>query len=149
MKRLATFVAVKKQVDVGMARGIADENEPKQAFLLSMWVAPDARGRGVGEALIQAVAHWARAAGHSRLLLDVADVNQPAVDLYERMGFEPTGATGSLPSPREHIREHRRALDLSGCCREVVRETQPVQLARDTGTCTRANRSSARQSATR
>lgn len=112
---LATFVAVNKQVDVGMARGIADENEPKQAFLLSMWVAPDARGRGVGEALIQAVAHWARAAGHSRLLLDVADVNQPAVALYERMGFEPTGATGSLPSPREHIREHRRALDLYGC----------------------------------
>ena len=63
--------------------------------------------------LIEALIDWARTAGHDRLLLDVADTNLPAVRLYERMGFEPTGAVGSLPPPREHIREHGRALDLS------------------------------------
>jgi ribosomal protein S18 acetylase RimI-like enzyme len=78
-----------------------------------MWVAPEARGHGVGEQLILAVKDWARSAGHARLLLDVADGNLPAVALYERMGFEPTGEIGSLPPPREHVAEHRRALDLS------------------------------------
>jgi GNAT superfamily N-acetyltransferase len=110
---LATFVAMVEAVDVGMARGIADEGSADDALLASMWVAPEARGHGVGEQLILAVMGWARAAGHSRLLLDVADQNLPAVALYERMGFEPTGETGSLPPPRGHVREHRRALTLS------------------------------------
>ena len=113
LESLATYVAVVEKVDVGMARGVADETSPGDALLVSMWVAPKARGHGIGEQLIMAVIGWARAAGHSRLLLDVADGNLPAVALYERMGFEPTGETGSLPPPREHVMEHRRALYLA------------------------------------
>lgn len=113
---LATYVAVSDGVDegldVGIARGVTDHANPHNAYLVSMWVAPEARGAGAGERLIQAVVHWARAAGHSRLLLDVADANLPAVRLYERMGFSPTGEVGSLPPPRVHIKEHQRALDL-------------------------------------
>lgn len=111
---LATYVAVLDGADAGMARGVADRSDPRNACLVSMWVLPAARVQGVGEALIRAVIDWARAAGHARLLLDVADGNQPALRLYERLGFQRTGETGSLPAPREHITEHRRALELIG-----------------------------------
>ncbi len=112
LETLATYVAVLDGADVGMARGIADKSTREHAYLLSMWVAPEARGQGVGEALVQAVVTWARDTGHSRLLLDVADGNQPAIRLYERTGFLPTGETGALPPPREHVKEHQRARDL-------------------------------------
>ena len=79
-----------------------------------MWVDPSARGQKVGEKLIDAIVSWARARGVSRLLLEVADDNAPAVALYDRRGFEPTGETGTLPPPREHIHEHRRSLKLDG-----------------------------------
>jgi len=79
---------------------------------ISMWVAPEARGKSIGAALIAAVVDWARRQGFDRLLLDVADDNIPAISLYARKGFEPTGAVSSLPAPREHIVEHERALKL-------------------------------------
>ena len=93
-------------------RGAPDEARTDAAWLISMWVAPEVRGRGVGEALIAAVVEWARASGARRLLLDVGDHNRPAIALYARMGFEPNGRTGALPAPRSHIREHQRELRL-------------------------------------
>ena len=110
----ATFIAVLDEADVGVVRGSPDVEKPDAAFLLSMWVTADARGKGVGDALVDAIADWAEADGYSRLVLDVADANASAIALYTRKGFEPTGDTGTLPSPRQDIREHRRALTLSG-----------------------------------
>jgi GNAT superfamily N-acetyltransferase len=112
LEQLATFVAVCEGADAGMVRGTACEGEPGAAILLSMWVAPRARGQGVGQALIAALADWARSEGFGRLVLEVADTNAPAIALYGRLGFEPTGETSSLPPPRQHISEHRRALSL-------------------------------------
>lgn len=109
---LATFVAVVDGADAGLVRGGPFSEAPGAAMLLSMWVAPAARGRGVGDALVAAVVAWARGAGYARLVLDVADENAPAIALYARHGFEPTGETSALPPPREHVREHRRALAL-------------------------------------
>ena len=112
-ERCATLIATDAGVDLGCAVGCEWDGEPGCAGLFSMWVAPEARGRGVGGALVQAVIAWARAAGHARLLLEVADENAAAVALYARHGFEPTGRTGSLPAPREHVAEHQRALVLT------------------------------------
>ncbi len=77
-----------------------------------MWVAPHARGQGIGAALIDAVIDWGKAAGYKRLILDISDSNDFAITLYTHKGFKPTGATGHLPPPREHILEHEMALDL-------------------------------------
>lgn len=110
---LATFVAVADGVDVGLVRIGPFTEDPRAAMLISMWVAPAARGRGAGDALIAAAVDWARAQGFARVVLDVGDHNAPAIALYARNGFEPTGETGSLPPPREHVREHRRALVLT------------------------------------
>jgi ribosomal protein S18 acetylase RimI-like enzyme len=111
---LASFVAVLDGADVGMVRGELSAEEPGVVWLLSMWVDPEARGRGVGDALVAAVIDFARAEGSRTVQLDVADDNAPAIALYARHGFAPTGAVGSLPPPREHVAEHRRALTLDG-----------------------------------
>jgi GNAT superfamily N-acetyltransferase len=107
-----TFVASRDGVDVGLAMGAPHHEHEGDAGLYAMWVAPEARGGGAGAALIREVVDWARAAGFGLLRLEVADANGPAVRLYSRMGFVPTGVAGALPAPREHITEHERALDL-------------------------------------
>jgi GNAT superfamily N-acetyltransferase len=109
---LPTFVAVSDGADVGMVRCVRDSRTAGTAWLISMWVAPEIRRQGVGGALVDAVVGWARARGVSRLLLDVADHNVPAIELYARKGFVPNGVTSAMPPPREHVREHQRELRL-------------------------------------
>jgi GNAT superfamily N-acetyltransferase len=109
---LPTFVAVVDGLDVGMVRCARHETKVETAWLISMWVAPEARRVGVGGALVDAVIEWARSNGVNRLLLDVADRNPPAIALYARKGFEPNGEVSTLPPPREHVREHQRELRL-------------------------------------
>jgi GNAT superfamily N-acetyltransferase len=112
VKDLPTFVAVSGGIDVGLVRCARDDRRVDTAWLISMWVAPDVRRMGVGAILVDAVMTWARSNGVSRLLLDVADGNAPAIALYVRKGFEPNGEVSTLPPPREHIREHQRELKL-------------------------------------
>jgi len=83
---LATFVAVIDGHDVGVARG-AVHLDGDLRELISMWVAPSARGQGIGAQLIDSVAAWATAAGASALVLGVVASNAPAIALYERVGF--------------------------------------------------------------
>ena len=109
-KDLPTFVAVLNNIDVGMVRGTAADEDERSAYLISMWVAPEARGQGAGERLIQSIVEWARAEKFDRLRLDVADENASAIALYQRVGFRPTAKVGSLPAPRQHILEHQQEL---------------------------------------
>ena len=48
----------------------------------------DARGRGVAAQLIQAGIEWAEALGATRMLLEVRTDNDPALELYSRLGFD-------------------------------------------------------------
>jgi len=108
----AVFVAMRGGQDVGTATGSAWRERPGVAGLFGMWVAPAARRGGTGKALVCAVVEWARASGFEQLILDVADSNTAAIRLYQSMGFAPTGATGTLPPPRDHVTEHERSLSL-------------------------------------
>jgi ribosomal protein S18 acetylase RimI-like enzyme len=74
----------------GMASGVPTD-APAVVELISMWVAPAARGHGVGDVLIEHVAGWARRAGATVLRLEVAPDNPAALALYRRNGFEDTG----------------------------------------------------------
>jgi GNAT superfamily N-acetyltransferase len=112
LQEIATFIAVRDGRDLGLVRCASDAQQQDAAWLISMWVVPEARGQGVGNALIDAVIECARSSGASRLLLDVGDHNQQAIALYARRGFQPNGQTGSLPAPRNHRREHQRELRL-------------------------------------
>ena len=112
LEQLATFVATVGGCDVGLARGAPHENIGDTGYLLSMWVAPEVRRQGIASILVDAVVNWARSRGLNHLLLDVAEKNAPAVALYTRKGFAPTGAVGTLPPPRAHVREIQMAIRL-------------------------------------
>lgn len=75
----------------------APELPPGSTYLVGMWVHPEHRGSGVADALVQAVVDTAYDQGLDRVVLEVADENERARAFYARAGFEPTGATGSLP----------------------------------------------------
>ncbi len=66
--------------------------------LVSMFVRPQARGRGVGEALIDAVTGWARERDATSVHLWVTETNKHARLLYERCGFSVTAERQPLPS---------------------------------------------------
>jgi GNAT superfamily N-acetyltransferase len=92
--RLANRNQLVAEVDgkvIGTAGGIAADDG--NAALISMWVAPGSRFRGVGEALVRAVLEWARDGAYHAVRLWVADGNGAAERLYRRCGFVPTGAT--------------------------------------------------------
>ncbi len=75
----------------GMAAGTWNQAD---AELISMWVAPFARGQGVGDRLVDAVVEWAQSQGASRIILHVKTDNAPAIRLYRRHDFTDAG-----PSP--------------------------------------------------
>jgi len=79
------------------------ETAPGTIELVSLWARPDARGHGIGQALVETVVGWARARGMSRVHLWVAENNGHARLLYERCGFSPTAERQPLPSNVELI----------------------------------------------
>ncbi len=54
--------------------------------LEDLWVDPDARGRGIGLALLGELARLTRARGGARLEWDVLDWNTPSIEFYESVG---------------------------------------------------------------
>ena len=58
-------------------------------YLEDLFVRPDARGNGVGFALLAALAQIAVERGCGRLEWSVLDWNQLAIDFYERIGAKP------------------------------------------------------------
>lgn len=79
------LIAYLDGVPAGMASGFRGEGPV--AELISMYVAPFARGRGVGDRLITAVAEWAGADGATALHLAVKADNERAAAAYRRNGF--------------------------------------------------------------
>ena len=112
LRALPTFVAVLDGADLGMVRAAPSEREDS-AYLISMWVEPNARRRGVGAALVDAVLEWARANSKHRVVLDVREDNAGAIALYTSRGFAPTGKVSREPPPNEHIRESQYAIRLA------------------------------------
>ena len=92
------FVAVEDGAAHGMAGGFCPE--PDVVMLWGMWVAQDARGRGLGRALVESVIGWARERGAAAIRLEVTDAEQArtAAALYRSLGFAPTGERSSLDS---------------------------------------------------
>jgi putative acetyltransferase len=63
-----------------------------------MYVSPDARGRGVGRAVLAALEAEARALGITRLVLETGLRQGEALALYERAGFTRIPAFGEYVS---------------------------------------------------
>lgn len=84
-ERRAWFIARASSLDAGLVQ--ARRRPPGDCLVFSMWVAPRGRRAGVGRALIQAVADWARGWDGTRIVLWVFGANESAHRFYERLGF--------------------------------------------------------------
>jgi ribosomal protein S18 acetylase RimI-like enzyme len=77
----------------GMVSGVCSPEGPLE--LISMWVAPFARGRGVGDALVEAVIGHAgtgnSSGSSSGVVLSVMAGNDHAIAMYMRHGFVDVG----------------------------------------------------------
>ena len=109
-----TWIALEGQRPVGtVALWQAPAQPPREGLLVGMWVASEARGLGVADALVSAGLAHARALGWRRLSLDVAHENSRARGFYLRFGFRPTGEHGTMPWDPS-VTEETLALVLSG-----------------------------------
>jgi GNAT superfamily N-acetyltransferase len=104
--RNGLFVALDGPAPVGLAAGFRD---PAAAAhhreLVSVWVAPEFRGRGIAGGLVDAVAAWARDDGARELALWVVIDNGSARASYERAGFMSTGERQPVTSGDPRIEE--------------------------------------------
>lgn len=98
------FAARLDGTDAGLA-GLILGPRGSTAILVSVWVAPSARGQGVGDALVQAAVAHARENGATAVHLWVTSGNTPAESLYARNGFVHTSEVQPIdpatPSPTE------------------------------------------------
>jgi len=92
-----TYIAESGDEWVGMAVGYVASETPDRAEIFGVWVAPSARGHGVGLALVEAVVSWAASRGVCRVELRVVTTNSHAIALYRRAGFEDTGHREPMP----------------------------------------------------
>ncbi len=88
------LLAVMTGSGVGQVSGTAlDANGDVE--LISLWVAPQVRGQGIGDALIDGVATWAGEQEAAAVVLSVKRGNPAAIAAYERAGFVPVGPAGA------------------------------------------------------
>jgi ribosomal protein S18 acetylase RimI-like enzyme len=93
-------------VPAGMASG---SNTDRGVELMSLWIAPFARGKGIGNALVNSVVGWAVSAGCGEVSLNVREANAPAIALYRRHGFVDAGLNYEDANPIEPP-EHKMVL---------------------------------------
>ncbi|MTH97035.1 GNAT family N-acetyltransferase [Roseibium sp. RKSG952] len=62
-----------------------------------LYVAPEGRGRGLGQALVSAIIRSAGALGYREMVLDTLPTMGRAISLYQMHGFEPANAYYETP----------------------------------------------------
>jgi len=88
----AILLAVDGGVAIGMIR--VEREAPRELFgIYSLWVAPEARRRGLAARLLAGAERWAASVGGRRAELFVAAGAAPARALYERFGYRANGRT--------------------------------------------------------
>jgi GNAT superfamily N-acetyltransferase len=97
------ITAAWQETGAGICSGTA-LNPDGSIELISMWVAPFARGHGVGDALVNAVIEWAYEQRASRVTLGVLEGNERAAAFYRRHGFIPVGPSARIVTERRMAR---------------------------------------------
>lgn len=107
----------------GLITCVQSNEDPMDACLASMWVAPSARGRGVGKALVQCAIEWARGCGLAfrRILLGVRTQNASAIALYTSCGFVSVDRPNQVASEVMGEEGKRMELRLVGMTTELAK----------------------------
>lgn len=94
---MATFLAVHRTDPVGMVAAYRDELERATFHVMAMWVAPEARGNGIGRRLLRTIEDWIASVGGDSIQLSVSDRAEAALHLYEASGYRPDGEAIDSP----------------------------------------------------
>ena len=70
-----------------LACGALKRLDAQEAEIKRMYTVPQARGRGLGRAVLTELVAQGRAAGYRRLVLETGDGQPEAIGLYESAGF--------------------------------------------------------------
>lgn len=108
------FVATHHRRTVGLMSVITEPGAPSdERHVVGLWVVPEMRGAGVGEALLAVAAREALAEGASRLTSWVLDGDEPVEHVLAAAGFGPSGVR--MPVPRDRsLTEERWTRELTG-----------------------------------
>jgi RimJ/RimL family protein N-acetyltransferase len=111
----AVFVAENDEGIVGRL-SIARDSHPASYHVadFGLMVASGKRRQGIGTALIEEAIRWARGSGIHKLELHVFPHNEPAIALYEKLGFHREGyRRGHYRRGETYVDAILMALDLS------------------------------------
>ncbi|OGT72686.1 MAG: hypothetical protein A3H44_06400 [Gammaproteobacteria bacterium RIFCSPLOWO2_02_FULL_57_10] len=86
---------------VALAWGLIHQNSENLAHIYQMWVRPESRGQGIAKALLSQIVQWAHNSGCAEVALAVTTINESAMHLYLKSGFEPSGVTEELRAGSE------------------------------------------------
>lgn len=86
-----TFFAMQGPEAVGLVGAYRDGEEPGVYHVIAMWVAPEARGQGLGRALLEEVEGWIASCGGREVQLSVTERAEAAAHLYARAGYDLDG----------------------------------------------------------
>jgi ribosomal protein S18 acetylase RimI-like enzyme len=95
------YLAIDDERESDVAAGLAGAfigDDPTMATLVSMWIAPTHRRRGVGRMLVEACLRWCVERKLASIDLLVTDWNDGAIAFYEQLGFRKTGRTEPYPN---------------------------------------------------
>ena len=102
------LVAVEEDTVIGYvgSQTVIDESD-----MMNLAVHPDHRRKGVAEALVDALCAALRQKGSKGLTLEVRVSNEPAISLYEKLGFSQAGRRPNYyRNPREDALILRKTL---------------------------------------
>jgi GNAT superfamily N-acetyltransferase len=94
----ALFIAYYNAIPVGCI-ALQPLQEPQTCEMKRLYVAPDYRKLGVGDALVQSLLQEAQTLGYTTMKLDTLERLQAAIKLYLKFGFETVTAYYDNPLP--------------------------------------------------
>lgn len=83
--------AIAPQQPIGclwMGMAVDQMNGERHTHIFLVYVMPEYRRRGIGSALMRHAEAWARKRGDRQISLQVFCANQPAIDLYGKLGYK-------------------------------------------------------------
>lgn len=87
-------VIAKNETVEGLIAFYANNHETKVAFITSVLVSKNSRGKGIGTRLVKACENICREKGFKKISLEVHRENHIAISLYSKFGYKPYKENG-------------------------------------------------------